>query len=138
MTVLGIVLIIVSVFSFLYNGYQFFQLRKLKKTTEANAGGLDETLAPFTEFNSSMLWVSLAAFPAGLYLVFSQNAGWSNIVGLLIGLYGVSALIQSFRPYDTANTLMKAGRDLSSLNSTLWSSRITGVICFSIAIYLFV
>lgn len=138
MAIFGAILILVSLVAFLYNGYQLFQLRKFKRMIAKEAEGLDEGLAPFVEYNSSMLWVSLAAFPAGVYLVLSKNAGWSNIAGLLIGLYGISALIQSFRPYDTAAALTKAGRDLRALNSTLWTGRVLGAICIPVGIYLFV
>ena len=41
-----------------------------------------------------------------------------------------------FRVHDTMNEIIKAGRDPNSLQSSLWSTRIIGIICMSVGAYL--
>lgn len=60
----------------------------------------------------------------------------SEIVGIVLLIYGVSGLIQSFRPHDTMNEIIKAGRDPSSLKSSLRTTRIIGVLSIAGGIYL--
>jgi uncharacterized membrane protein HdeD (DUF308 family) len=60
----------------------------------------------------------------------------SEIIGIILLIYGISGLIQSFRSHDTMNEIIKAGRDPSSLESSLRSTRIIGVLSITASIYL--
>lgn len=137
MSRVGIILIVAATFGVFYNGYLYVRFRQLKKLIEEESASAEE-LAPFLEYNSSLFWVSTALLPAGIYLVFNKESSWLSILGLVIGLYGVSSFIQSFRTIDTMNAIYNAGRDIDSLRSTLLFTRIFGSLCICIGIYLFI
>ena len=59
-----------------------------------------------------------------------------EIIAIILILYGVSGLIQSFRKSDTENEILKAGRNLSTTDSSLKSVRIIGVISLGVGIYI--
>lgn len=136
MTRFGLFLLAAGVIGILFNGYSYLKFRQMKKFVESEGDSFDDT-APFIEYNSSMFWIATVCLPAGYYLAFVKSGDWLNILGLAIGLYGVSGLIQSFRVHDTMNEIIKAGRDLDTLQSSLWSTRIIGLICMSVGAYLF-
>ena len=52
----------------------------------------------------------------------------SDIIGVVLLIYGISALIQSFRSHDTLNEIIKADRDPGSVKSSLKSTRIIGIV----------
>lgn len=136
MTRFGLFLIVTGIIGILFNGYSYLKFRRIKKTIESEGGSFDDA-SPFIEYNASMFWIASVCVPAGYYLAFVKSGDWLNILGLAIGLYGVSGFIQSFRVHDTMNEIIKAGRDLDSLQSSLWSTRIIGIICISVGAYLF-
>ena len=59
-----------------------------------------------------------------------------EILAIILILYGISGLIQSFRKNDTENEIVKAGRELSTVESSSKSVRIIGLISLGIGIYL--
>ena len=59
-----------------------------------------------------------------------------EIVAIILILYGISGIIQSFRKTDTENEILMAGRDPNSVQSSLKSVRIIGLISLGIGIYL--
>lgn len=134
---IGFALIVAGIIGILFNGYSYLKFRKIKKAIEAEGESLDEA-APFLEYNSSLFWIALACLPAGYYLAFIGAGDWVSLVGLVIGLYGISAFIQSFRSHDTMVAILQAGRDPGSLKSTLIFNRILGLICMAVGTYLFV
>lgn len=136
MTIFGLFLIVAGVFGILFNGYLYLKFRQMKKAFKSD-GDSSVGAAPFIEYNASMFWMACVCVPAGYHLAFIKSGDWLNILGLIVGLYGVSGFIQSFRVHDTMNELIKAGRDLDSLQSSLWSIRIIGIICISVGAYLF-
>lgn len=136
MTRFGLFLIVAGVIGIVYNGYSYLKFRQMKKAIESDGVSFDGA-APFIEYNASMFWIASVCVPAGYYLAFVKSGNWVNILGLVVGLYGVSGFIQSFRVHDTMNEIIKAGRDPNSLQSSLWSTRIIGIICLSVGAYLF-
>lgn len=60
----------------------------------------------------------------------------ADIAGVLLLIFGISSVIQSFRPYDTMHEIIKAGRDPDSLGSSLRITRIIGIVCIAASIYL--
>ena len=59
-----------------------------------------------------------------------------EILAIILILYGISGLIQSFRKNDTENEILMAGRDPNSVQSSLKSVRIIGLISLGIGIYI--
>jgi uncharacterized membrane protein YfcA len=97
----------------------------------------DDLIERLKEYNWTMLSMSIVFLPAGLYLVFSNDSAWYNTVGVFISVYGISALVQSFRPYDTAQEIEHFGRDPESLGSTLIISRLIGLVAILFGGFLF-
>ena len=60
----------------------------------------------------------------------------STFFGVVLLIIGSSAMIQSFRSYDTSNELEKAGLPQDMLKKSLRNVRILGVICLVSSIYL--
>lgn len=58
------------------------------------------------------------------------------LLGVILILFGASALIQSFRQADSMNEILKAGRDSGSLQSIIWSLRLIGIVALGGGIYL--
>ena len=136
MTIFGFFLIVTGFLGIRFHGYAYIKYRQIKKAVKSD-GDFSVGAAPFIEYNASMFWMACVCVPAGYYLALVKSGDWLNVLGLIIGLYGVSGFIQSFRVYDTMNELIKAGRDLDSLQSSLWSIRMIGIICISLGVYLF-
>ncbi len=137
MTRIGFALMAAGIIGILFNGYTYLKLRKIKKVMESEGASLCDA-APLLEYNSSLFLVALACLPAGYYLAFIGVGDWISLLGLAIGLYGISSFIQSFRTHDTMVAILEAGRDSGSLKSTLIFNRILGLICMTVGIYLFV
>ncbi|EME9804863.1 hypothetical protein [Vibrio diabolicus] len=112
------------------NGFRYLALRRIDENS-------DDLIEHLKEYNWTMLLMSIVFLPTGLYLVFSDDSAWYNTVGVLISVYGISALVQSFRPYDTAQEIERFGRDPESLGSTLIISRLIGLVAILFGGFLF-
>ncbi|EGU31535.1 hypothetical protein VIBRN418_06720 [Vibrio sp. N418] len=127
---LEFLLIFGGIAGFFINGLQYLAFRKIKDDG-------NDVLGHLKEYNWTMLIMSVVFFPTGLYLVFSDDSAWYNTIGVLILVCGVSAVVQSFRPHDTAQEIERFGREPDSLGRTLMVSRVIGILSVALGGFLF-
>ena len=139
MSKVGLITITMGVLALWISTIQYLQLRKartiIKLSLQEDPNATDNL--PIPKFNATLAWLALGFLISGGYILTTNYpATFTDLGGGILVIFGLSGLIQSFRPHDTLMLISASGRDPYSLNYYLWRTRIIGLTCMSLGAYM--